>query len=281
MVASGPGPIITRSPGYVVMVAEGELDLHRFERLVADAGEARERGDHQRAARCCGTRSPSGAARPSTGWKARSLRAAAARLEEMRLSALEDRIEADTHVGSLGKLAAELTELVATHPLRERLRAHLMRVLYQLGRQAEALQVYQRTYTVLREDLGIDPSPSLQQLHQAILAGDPALARHGSRRTAAAGRGAADGRHRRRRPSPDAPHQFRPRRGTWSAAPSRSARSTGALVGGQGTQAGPDRDLGAGRGRHVGAGADRAQLVAEAFPDGQLFVPMARWRRAG
>jgi DNA-binding SARP family transcriptional activator len=271
IVPSGPGPIITRSPGYLVMVADGELDLHRFERLVAGAGEARERGDHQRAARILREALAQWRGPALDGLESPLLRAAAARLEEMRLSALEDRIEADTYAGSLSTLAAELTELIATHPLRERLRAHLMRVLYQLGRQAEALQVYQRTYAVLREDLGIDPSPSLQQLHQAILAGDPGLAVETARPLVEV------------LPiveaplPPDAPHQLPapPRHlvgrsdqvrelgsGLWSAAKTQKPVLT-VIAGAAGT------------GKSALA-LTVAQLVAEAFPDGQLFVPMRK-----
>jgi DNA-binding SARP family transcriptional activator len=274
MVPSGPGPIITRSPGYVVMVAEGELDLHRFERLVADAGDARERGDHQRASRRLRDALAQWRGPALDGLESPLLRAAAARLEEMRLSALEDRIEADTHVGSPGKLAAELTELVATHPLRERLRAQLMRVLYQLGRQAEALQVYQRTYTVLREDLGIEPSPSLQQLHHAILAGDPALTVDAARPLVEVLPIVEPGDATRSLyPTPDAPHQLPapPRHlvgradqvrdlgsGLWSAAKAQKPVLT--VISGA-----------AGTGKSALA-LTVAQLVAEAFPDGQLFV---------
>jgi DNA-binding SARP family transcriptional activator len=274
IVPSGPGPIITRSPGYLVMVAEGELDLHRFERLVADAAEARERGDHQRAALLLRDALAQWRGPALDGLESPLLRAAAARLEEMRLSAIEDRIEADTHVGSLSRLAAELTELVATHPLREKLRAHLMRVLYQLGRQAEALQVYQRTYTVLREDLGIEPSPSLQQLHQAILTGDPALAIETTRPLVEVLPIVEPGDAS---PSLDAPHQLPapPRHlvgrsdqvrelgsGLWSAAKAQKPVLT-VIAGAAGT------------GKSALA-LTVAQLVAEAFPDGQLFVPMRK-----
>lgn len=101
--------------------------------------------------------------------------AQAARLEELRLAALEDRIEADLRLGRNADLVAELTSLVAEHRYRERLHRHLMLALYGSGRQAEALDTYQRARLVLAEDLGIDPGDGLQELQGAILRHDPSL----------------------------------------------------------------------------------------------------------
>ena len=100
---------------------------------------------------------------------------AIARLEELRLAALEKRIEADLALGRHAELVAELEALVAEHPLRERLRAQLMLALYRCGRQADALAVYQATRRALVEELGIEPSPPLRELEQAILRQDPSL----------------------------------------------------------------------------------------------------------
>ena len=99
------------------------------------------------------------------------------RLEELRIAALEQRFEAELELGAAGELVGELERLVDELPLRERLRAALMRALYADGRQAEALELYQRTRAMLRDELGLDPSPALQELEQAILRQDPALAR--------------------------------------------------------------------------------------------------------
>ena len=101
--------------------------------------------------------------------------AEAARLEELRLAAVEGRIEADLASGAHELLVPELDALIAQHPYRERLRGQLMRALYRVGRQAEALEVYQDARRVLVEELGIDPSPELQQLEAAILRHDPSL----------------------------------------------------------------------------------------------------------
>jgi predicted ATPase len=98
-----------------------------------------------------------------------------ARLEELRLAATEDRIEADLARGRGAELAPEAEELATAHPLRERLRGQLMRVLYLAGRQGDALAVYEDTRRLLAERLGVDPSPALSAVHLAILRADPAL----------------------------------------------------------------------------------------------------------
>src|SRR2546427_41400 len=96
-------------------------------------------------------------------------------LEELRLAALEDRIEAELALGKHAELPAELEALALEHPFRERLRAQLMVALYRSGRQAEALDVYRDARRTFVEELGIEPSPALQQLEQAILRQDPGL----------------------------------------------------------------------------------------------------------
>ena len=98
-----------------------------------------------------------------------------ARLEELHLTCLEERIEADLALGSAGPLTAELQRLVSEHPVRERLRGQLMLALYRSGRQTEALEVYREFRSVLREEQGLEPSPLLHGLEAAILRHDPAL----------------------------------------------------------------------------------------------------------
>lgn len=102
-------------------------------------------------------------------------RGAVDRLEEQRLTALEALAEARLELGEHGLLADELTEVVAAHPLRERLRAAHLRALYRAGRQGDALTGYEDLRTRLAEELGVDPSPSLTALHQAILRQDGSL----------------------------------------------------------------------------------------------------------
>ena len=98
------------------------------------------------------------------------------RLEESRLTAIEDRVDADLLLGRHSELIGELEALVQEYPLRERLWAQLMTALYRAGRQADALRAYQRARTVLAEQLGIDPGPALRQVEQAVLAQDSSLA---------------------------------------------------------------------------------------------------------
>src|SRR4029077_14321323 len=94
------------------------------------------------------------------------------RLEELRLTCLEERIEADLALGLTGVLVGELRRLVCEHPVRERLRGQFMLALYRDGRQAEALEVYREFRSVLRDELGLEPSPQLRELETAILRQD-------------------------------------------------------------------------------------------------------------
>ena len=171
-----PDTLVTRSPGYTIRLGSDQLDLYRFERLVEEAR------------RCLADGKPadaSGRLREAVAlWRGPALadvsyesfaQAAIARLEEIRLAAVELRIEADLALGQDRELVGELEALVAEHPLRERLRGHLMVALYRSGRQAEALNAYQDARRVLVDELGIDPSPSLQALERGILRQDPAL----------------------------------------------------------------------------------------------------------
>ena len=104
-----------------------------------------------------------------------SLRSEAARLDDLRLAALEERIDAQLTVGELGEVIGELESLTARHPLRERFWEQLMLALYRTGRQGEALGAYQRAREILADELGIDPSPELRKLHERILAQSPDL----------------------------------------------------------------------------------------------------------
>jgi DNA-binding SARP family transcriptional activator len=162
--------LVTLGEGYALRVDRDQLDLHRFERLVARGGEALEGGDPRHAA--------STLREALALWRGPALadflyepfaEVAIVRLEELRLAALELRIDADAAVGADAQLVAELKALVAEHPLRERLRAQLMLALYRHGRQAEALEVYRETRETLTSELGIEPGPALRELHAAIL----------------------------------------------------------------------------------------------------------------
>jgi DNA-binding SARP family transcriptional activator/tetratricopeptide (TPR) repeat protein len=160
--AVGTDRIETRSPGYLVRVADDELDLHRVQQLAS-------RGEFGHALALF-------RGRPLAEFESeRFASLEIARLEELRLTCLEGRIEADLAAGRHGALVGELDPLVREQPLRERLRAQLMLALYRSGRQAEALQAFQDARRALVDELGIEPTRSLRDLHQAILRQDPEL----------------------------------------------------------------------------------------------------------
>ncbi|HEY2656518.1 MAG TPA: BTAD domain-containing putative transcriptional regulator, partial [Solirubrobacteraceae bacterium] len=166
------GRIATRPPGYLLRVDRDELDLYRFESLVSEADGA----------------APAEAAaklRQALGlWRGAPLadlsdasfaQPAIRRLEELRLAAVEKRIQADLELGRQAELVGELEMLVEEHPLREHLRAQLMLALYRCGRQADALAAYQNARRVLVEQLAVEPSAPLRQLEQAILRQEASL----------------------------------------------------------------------------------------------------------
>ncbi len=179
--ADGEQLIVTQPPGYLLRVGVDQLDLHRFERLAGEGRRALATGAPERAA--------AKLREALSVWRGPALadlafepfaRIDVERLEEQRLAALEDRIDADLAVGRNSLLVPELERLVTEHPLRERLRAQLMLALYRCGRQANALRVYREAREYLVDEFGLDPSPALQQLERAILSHDPSLAVRGS-----------------------------------------------------------------------------------------------------
>jgi DNA-binding SARP family transcriptional activator len=166
------GLIETREPGYVIRVDAGQLDLLRFEQLVARAeGAAPEDAARILREALDLWRGPALADLAHESFAQAEIR----RLEELRLAALERRIDADLALGRRAELVAELEALTREHPFREPLRGQLMLALYGSGRQAEALAVYRDTRRLLVDELGIEPGSSLQELEQAILRQDPSL----------------------------------------------------------------------------------------------------------
>jgi DNA-binding SARP family transcriptional activator len=171
------GVLVTRGGSYLIQVDRDQLDLLRFEQLLADARQALTDGDADAAAATLRDALAlwRGPALADLAYEAFA-DPAVARLEELRLTALELRIEAELALGLHAQLVGELKELVGAHPLRERLRAQLMLALYRDGRQAEALELYQHTRDTFTEELGIEPGPALQELQRAVLRQDAALA---------------------------------------------------------------------------------------------------------
>jgi DNA-binding SARP family transcriptional activator/DNA-binding beta-propeller fold protein YncE len=173
------GAIATHAPGYALRLGDDQVDAGRFERLAAEGRRLLEEDPRTAADRL-------GAALAL--WRGEALaefayepfgRAESDRLDELRLAALEDRIEADLRLEVRTDLVPELEALVAAHPLRERLRGQLMLALYRTGRQSAALDVYREGRDLLQDELGLEPGPALRQLQNAILTHDPALGRPG------------------------------------------------------------------------------------------------------
>jgi DNA-binding SARP family transcriptional activator/pimeloyl-ACP methyl ester carboxylesterase/class 3 adenylate cyclase len=169
----GTDRIRTRPPGYLLRVSADELDLARFESLVA---QARERDDPDERSACLREALSLWRGEPLAELRYEAFaEREIARLAELRLAAVEDRVDADLALGRHHELVAELEPLVAEHPFREPLRGQLMLALYRCGRQAEALQVLQSGRRALVEELGLDPGPALQQLELRILRQDASL----------------------------------------------------------------------------------------------------------
>jgi DNA-binding SARP family transcriptional activator len=192
------GVIVTRAPGYAIDVGPEQLDLRRFEDLSAAGREALDAGDPVTASERLGAALGLWRGPPLADFAFEPFaQAQIARLEELRLGALEDRIAADLELGHHAQLVGELEALASEHPLRERPRAQLMLALYRCGRHAEALEAYRDARRALVEELGLEPSRELRALEQAILVQDPTLdapvraAPERAARTAEAGRAAA------------------------------------------------------------------------------------------
>jgi WD40 repeat protein/DNA-binding SARP family transcriptional activator len=173
--ALGAARVQHRPPGYVLVADPAEVDVLRFVDLV----------DRARGLVATDPVAAVEALREALGlWRGPalddlaghvSLQPEIARIEALRMAALEERVGAELDLERQATLIPELEMLVGEHPLRERLLGHLMTALYRSGRQADALAAYRRASELLREELGINPSPGLQHLHQRILRQDPAL----------------------------------------------------------------------------------------------------------
>src|SRR5215469_11875331 len=168
--------LVTKDRGYLLRVSREQLDAAIFEEGATAGRAALEAGRYAGAAQTL---------RQALGlWRGPVLadladyafaRPEAARLEELRLAAVEDRIDADLALGHHQALTGELERLAGEYPVRERLHGQLMVALYRCGRQAEALAAYRRVRGLLAGELGIDPAEPLQRLHGSVLAHDPAL----------------------------------------------------------------------------------------------------------
>jgi WD40 repeat protein/DNA-binding SARP family transcriptional activator len=168
--------LVARSPGYLLRVERGELDLESFELLVAEGQASLAAGDPVAAARSLRAAEALWHGHPLADLEFEPFaRIDVERLEELRLAAVEARIEVELALGRQLALVPELEALGAEHPFRERFRAQLMLALYRSGRQAEGLEVYRQTRRLLDDELGLAPGVELQELERAILVQDAAL----------------------------------------------------------------------------------------------------------
>jgi YVTN family beta-propeller protein len=168
--------LVTRPGGYLLRLEPEQLDLERFARLVEEGRRALADGSHERAAERL--------AEALALWRGPALGDLAyepfatpevEQLEEQRLAAFEEKMDAELALGRHGALIGELEAVSRKHQLRERLHGQLMLALYRCGRQADALETYKALRLHLRDELGLDPSPALQRLEQAILRQHPKL----------------------------------------------------------------------------------------------------------
>jgi predicted ATPase/DNA-binding SARP family transcriptional activator len=255
-----PDRLVTRSPGYLLRVEEGELDAERFEALFADGRRTLAQGSPRLARSLLG--------RALALWRGAALadlaaesfaREAADRLDELRLQCVEERLAADLELGHHREVLAELEVLVATHPLRDRLRSQLMLALYRSGRQADALACYRRGHDLLLEEHGLDPGIELRALERRILQQDESLDLAGS--------GFSTGRHGV--PAPATGTIGRDRE--IAEVRERLLSAPGRLV----TLVGPG---GVGKTRLA---LESAALVGEELADGALLVELAAVRDPG
>ena len=171
-----PCRLVWTDAGYLLTVPGGAVDLTVFHQELARARAARAAGDLREAAAALHAALGLWRGPVCEGLSSPFLDAQRDRLAETRISVIEERADLDLALGQHADLIAELRDLVADHPLRERLHGLLMLALYRAGRQADALAAYLDARRLLREDLGVEPAEPLQHLHQQILAADPALA---------------------------------------------------------------------------------------------------------
>src|SRR5690242_12144012 len=274
--AAGSSRITTLPSGYAIRAEPGELDVTRFEELLSAATAAAREGRWQDAA----ARAHSAIAL----WRGDPLADVGSgllaerevpRLAEMRLQALETRNDADLHLGRHADVITGLQRLIACHPLRERLHAQLMLALYRDGRQAEALAVYQRARQVLVTELGTEPGSGLQQLHQQVLAGDPALVLR--RAVATAGQDAAPARPGPPRELPAGVPHFTGRDGMLTALTEVLDRSRAECPGTPVISA-ISGTAGVGK---TALAVHWAHQVAARFPDGQLYVNLRGYDPSG
>jgi predicted ATPase/DNA-binding SARP family transcriptional activator len=176
----GPAAIVTTEAGYALDAGPDDVDVVRFEQLAAQGRHLFEEGETAQASTTLSEALRLRRGEPLADFTYTGFfDAERTRLDELILTAIETRVEADLVLGRHGELVGELEALCRAHPLRERLWELLMLALYRAGRQAEALRAYTEARDRLVDELGIDPGPALRELEARILAQDPSLAAAG------------------------------------------------------------------------------------------------------
>ncbi|MFF4778314.1 BTAD domain-containing putative transcriptional regulator [Microtetraspora fusca] len=256
--------IVTRPGGYMLLADPESLDFGRFGAAVETARALLSGGNVEAAARLLEEALALWRGPAFSDVEVAGVRAAAATLEELRMVAVEERVEADLALGRHRQLVPELQILVARHPLNERLRGQLMLALYRSDRQAEALETYRDGHRLLVAELGLEPKVQLQELHRAILTSAPHLDLAAPKAPVVP---MARGGPGRRELPPDV------------AGFTGRAATVEALAGFlSGSPDGPALPVAAVTGR-AGVGKTAfavhvAHLLSERFPDGQFFVDL-------
>jgi DNA-binding SARP family transcriptional activator/tetratricopeptide (TPR) repeat protein len=254
--------------GYLLTVPNGALDLDVFEGELSRARAARTAGRLGEATEALHSALGLWRGPVCDGLSSPFLDAQAARLDESRISVLEERIELDLAVGVHGDLIAELRDLIAEHPLRERLHGLLMMALYRAGRQADALAAFRDARRRLRDELGVEPAAPLQRLHQQILAADAELIAATAAETAAD----VNALTGPRRPLPaQLPHPIPDFTGR-QAELDRLDDLLGRDGGGAGTSVVITTIAGTAGVGKTALAIHWAHRISERFPDGQLYV---------
>lgn len=167
--------IVTQAPGYLLKVPDECIDLACFEELTASAARAMTEQRLPDAVKDLRTALAVWRGPALEGMQSEAIQSAATRLNELRTSTHQNCLELELQLGQHQEIVGELTELVAEYPLNEHFRGQLMLALYRGGRQADALEIFRSGREVLQEELGLDPSPELCRLEQAILTRDPEI----------------------------------------------------------------------------------------------------------
>jgi DNA-binding SARP family transcriptional activator len=257
--AEGATRIVARDPGYLIRVADDELDLIQFDLLCRQASVALRDQDWERASDLATRAQVLWRGDPLCDIPSHLLRdQVVPRLEQLFLQALQDRVEADLWLGRHDRLVPDLHGLTNRYPLREQFHFQLMLALSRSGHQAEALEAYRTARRILVDELGVEPGPQLRELHQRILAGDPEP-REATR----------DNRDTPPRQLPAAPRHFIGRRNELEVLVGRFDESGPA--GGTVLISAIDGMAGIGK---TALAVDVAHRLAEKFPDGQLFADL-------